>query len=131
METKFNDFLNEYGGPYKTAGFRYSKPSIEYVFSLNMIVNPEINIQKLTKDFKDIFDKYKLEQDNFNFMKEDDDIYNLRINLTAYSKLEIESAMQVILKEIMKLYNNDIIFIAESLSIEGPDNEIKRKPIGY
>ena len=131
METKFNNFLNEYGGPYKAAGFRYSEPKIEYTFSVIVLVNTELSIIKLNNDIKNILKDNRIEEDNFNFMKESGDQYELRINMTAYSNLEIIAACEVILKKLTELYPEDINVIIETMDVTGGDIDVKRNPIGF
>ena len=110
MIIKFENFLNEYRGPYGTVGFRYSTPTDEYTLDLNMKYtqdNENVIKNALSKydiSYKDI----KIERPYFGALQ------TLKLKFVVYSELEAVSVINSILSE---LKNNNIFFEEESINI--------------
>ncbi|MCK9415320.1 hypothetical protein M0Q97_01525 [Candidatus Dojkabacteria bacterium] len=133
LNTKFSEFVNEYAGKNKTLGFRYSKPNSKFTFAF-LVESLYYDVNDI---FKDIFDEIKLEEDNFTIKKIDQEenvyFFEVVIDLTAYSNLEVIAAFRSIVKESK---NYDIEIILKSFSIfengEPIENIFKaKKKIGY
>lgn len=131
MKVNFDEFLNEYGGPGKTVGFRYSKPSIKYEFSIITVLNPELNKNKIKEDILKTLKDIKAEEDFVKFVHEKDDAYKLSIGMTAYSKFEVLSMAKSLFTKIKDQYDENIIFIIDSIELTGSDVESKTRPIGF
>ena len=131
MKVNFDEFLNEYGGPGKTVGFRYSKPSIKYEFSIITVLNPELNKNKIKEDILKTLKDIKAEEDFVKFVHEKDDAYKLSIGMTAYSKFEVLSMAKSLFTKIKDQYDENIINIIDSIELTGSDVESKTRPIGF
>lgn len=128
---KFSN-LNEYGGPGKTAGFRYSKPNIEYLFTCNIEIGQKIDskhakeyIGELLKELKVNEDWYKLTKSFDNQLVDlmnDLDVYQLQISLTVYNYLEVESMIDSMVNIIKDDGLSEIfVFDFSSINIDGDD----------
>ncbi|MCK9477014.1 MAG: hypothetical protein M0R46_13900 [Candidatus Muirbacterium halophilum] len=144
MKTKFYEFLNEYGGPGRTIGFRYSDPVDEYGFLIYILVDTEyIDADSLREDIKDILVDNKIGEDYFDFTLENDymqyDVYKLEIGMKGYSKYELQSLIGVVLDAISEMYSDEIdnerlIIVGDQLQVKGPDVDIeptKKSKIGF
>jgi len=133
MKIKFEDFLNEYGGPNQTIGFKYTKKQTEeYTLNLGILINPENSISEVEEIIQNILNKFNVGEDWFEIVKDNkndptDLLYVLRIALKAYNELEIESLKHLLEKELKKY--PDIIQVAPLYGIEG--SEIVKKKLGY
>jgi len=121
MKTKFNDFLNEYGGPGKATGFRYSNPTLEYKFSVGLVINPILELNDVTKSIQELLDENHVEEDVMKMEHLMGDVYLLIIELKAYSKFEIDSMLNVVLDEIVDMFGEDIEILVETIMIVGDD----------
>lgn len=130
---KFKDLLlNEYGGPNKTAGFRYSKPDVEYVFSVLVDIDRKLKPEQVKDYILEILKELKVNQEWFDFKREIDnqfielmsdfDTYKLEIALKVYNYLDVVSMLSSIIKIIKddKL-DKTIIIDVESVNIDGDD----------
>ncbi|NPV13201.1 MAG: hypothetical protein HPY57_15650 [Ignavibacteria bacterium] len=131
MKTEFDKFLNEYGGPGKAIGFRYSEPSINYTFSINVVVNPELKPVFVKNIIKDIFKKHNVGEDSISFRHVGADEYKLTIKIKGYSKYEIISMIDLLMKNVNKKLRDDVLFIFDSIDLQGRDIEVKNRPIGF
>lgn len=142
MKTKFYEFLNEYGGPGRTIGFRYSDPVDEYGFLIYILVDTEyIDADSLREDIKEILENKKVNEDYFLFDKDSEygelDVYKLEISMKAYSKYELQSLIGVVLDAISEMYSDEIdnerlIIVGEQIQVKGPDvDETKKRKIGF
>lgn len=131
MKVNFDEFLNEYGGPGKTVGFRYSDPSIKYEFSIITVLNPELDKNEVKQDILKTLKDINAEEDFIKFAHERDDAYKLSIGMTAYSKFEVLSMVKTLFTKIKDQYEEDVIFIPDSTELSGSDIEPKNKPIGF
>lgn len=141
MKTKLNDFLNEYGGPGRTIGFRYFEPKNKYDINIPIIIDTDmIDILTLTEDVEQILIDKNIEEDSFEFVEIDDTDeylkYILNIKLTAYSKYEVQSMINTVLDNVVELYKDEVeseklIIIGDKISTSGPDLNDKSKKIGY
>lgn len=127
MVTAFYDFINEYGGPGRAIGFRYSEPNIDYKFSIHTVINPKIGVKKIEKMIKDIFKKYNVGEDKLKFKHVGADQFELSIKIKAYSKYEVLSMINLLFNEVNKEIGDNIIFILDSINIEGKDLNVERK----
>jgi hypothetical protein len=141
MKTKFKDFLNEYGGPGRTIGFRYSAPSIEYGVLVPIIINDNVDVDGLKSDIKEILDRNNVEEDFFNLEQVEDEQqgytpYELEIQMKGYSKYELQSMVSVVLDNVAELYeddlrNEDMYILGDRIAVKGADLDPKSKPLGY
>jgi len=135
METKFNKFLNEYGGPGRAVGFRYSEPSIDYKFSINVILNPEIKIKTFINFIKKVFTENNVGEDSMTFNHLGKDEYILTIKMKGYSKFELMAMIDLLFKKIKSKFEDDVYFVMESVQLDGSDiyetEEEQKKPIGF
>ncbi len=121
MKTKFEDFLNEYNGPGKAVGFRYSNPTIEYTFSVILSINPEKNIKVLRRSLYKLLKEFNVEEDWFHFRKFKNDTYKFEISMKGFSKYELSSMIGKLLKKIKEDFSDDIIINTETIEIKGED----------
>lgn len=131
MVTRFDEFLNEYGGPGRAIGFRYSEPNIDYTFSIHTVINPDIGYEKIQKTIEDIFKKNNVGEESIEMIHKGGDTYELKIKIKGYSKYEILSMTNLLLNEVHKKVGKDVIFILDSIDLEGKDIEVKQNPIGF
>lgn len=134
MEIKFDKFLNEYGGPGKAVGFRYSKPTIDYEFSINAVINrKKLTPFKVKTTIAKIFKEAKVEEDSINFNHVGADEYKLTINMKGYSKFELLSMTDFLFKKVKDELQEDIKFILDSMNVLGSDlnDTEQQKPIGF
>jgi hypothetical protein len=133
MKIKFEDFLNEYGGPNKAVGFNYTKKQTEeYTLNLGILINPENSISEVKDIIQNILNTFNVGEDWFEIIKDDPDnseccLYILRVALKAYNELEIKSLKHLLEKELEKYPN--IIQVAPLYGIEG--SKTVKKKLGY
>jgi len=142
MKTKLEDFVNEYGGKNKAAGFRYSEPTTKYIFGVPLMVSNDIDIEEVKKNVGLILNENNVEEEYFKITSVkgivDFEIYEekglsphyLEVGLLAYSDFELESAIRIILVGISEKYSEtEIIILAKMLdtNIKKPE----RKKLGY
>jgi hypothetical protein len=127
METNFNEFLNEYGGPRKTIGFRYSEPNIDYTFSIVLIINPALKSSTVKSDIAKIFKEANVEEDWIKLVHEKGDGYKLTIGMKGYSKFELLAMTNVLFKKVHEKFKEDIVFILDSVELTGADIDDKTK----
>lgn len=154
--------INElYEGPGKRIGFKpqYMKPKEEYIISVDMIIDPSVDIPHFRKSIKQIIKScgiienwYRLtkfnkdgdlEVDNDTYShievpslepkdeEEPNNIYTLAIALTAFHKYEAESALNEILGTIMDKYGDKIFFDEKHINLGGTDIDTDPKKIGF
>lgn len=136
MKTRFKEFLNEYGGPGRTIGFRYSKPTLEYGFKAPLLISDNINIDELKNNIQEILKNNNIQEDYYEFDKikefSDKTLYGLEVSMKAYSKYELNSMIGVILNKLTEIYNNkeDFDILYNNILFKGPDSNQVRK-IGF
>jgi hypothetical protein len=134
MKTKFKEFLNEYGGPGKTIGFRYSEPTSEYSVSLSFAINKNvIDIKDVESLIKTTLDENDVEEDSITITESDSSFelvkYDLEITMKGYSKYELIAMFNLVLEELTKTFDsNNFMVIQDSINAKGPDIK-KEQPI--
>lgn len=143
--------LNEevYEGPGKKIGFKYSglEPKEEYIISVDLIINPKLDLDSVRRSIKRILTKCKVTENWFRLTKynkegdievpgdEPGDVYTLAIGLTAYARHEASTALNEILFAIMDKYGRtdppDIFFDEKHINLGGTDLDIEPSRIGY
>ena len=136
MKTKFDDFLNEYGGPGKTLGFPYSKPNRLYDIKLPLSVSSDINMEEMDKNIASIMLNKNIEEDNFKLLLSDDDSwfeggkeYILNIQMKVYSENEVQSAINVIIDVLVKIYGDKIKVHGDKIVAKG--DVPQKKKLGF
>jgi len=129
MKVTFNEFLNEYSGPKKAIGFRYSKPTNEYKLSLKIFVNETEEV--VNKQIEEILKKNEFEEDDFTLTLIEDGEYDFEINFKLYSGGEIQGAISTFLLGLKNAYP-DFKFDEDSIKIDGePESYKAKKVVGY
>ena len=131
MKVTFNEFLNEYGGPNKAIGFRYSKPTNEYKFSLIFVVEYGVTEDELNSQIEEILRKNEFEEDSFTLTEIDGGEFEIEMKLKLYSGAEIQGVMQTFLTEMSEIHN-EFGINQESIKIDGEaPSYTAKKPVGY
>jgi hypothetical protein len=128
MKTKFKEFLNEYGGPGKAVGFKYSEPTSEYAVSVLMAIDDEfIDIDDVHTIINQVLDENNAQVDSVTITefeeKDEYTVYKLEIIMKAYSKYELNSMFNLVITKLSEIYEGDdnFIIVDDSLVSEGPD----------
>jgi len=133
MEIKFDKFLNEYGGPGKAVGFRYSEPSIDYKFSIHLLINPSLRPIIVKNGIKKVFKEEKVGEDLITLNHVGKDEHILTIKMKGYSKFELMSMIDLLFKKVKEIFKDDIEFIIESIELFGSDiyEEEPKRQVGF
>lgn len=148
MKIKFKEFLNEYGGRGRAAGFRYSEPTKEYGFSVPILFESNIDINDIRDNIEKILKEENVEEDYFKFEKlsndeirsiiinniDENDYFNykemffegltsylLEISMKAYSKYELRSMISIVTNRLSKIYNKEMLILIDRINIKGDD----------
>jgi len=122
MKTQFDKFINEYGGPGRTIGFKYSEPSNKYIFSICAVINPDLDTHGLEKEMKKMLKSFKAEEDYLKVKNIGADSYEIKIAMKAYSKYEVLAMAKEFFKAVFNKYGKgNIIFITDSIQLGGID----------
>jgi hypothetical protein len=128
MITKFYNFLNEYTGPYRSAGFKLQKPEDRFKFNIFIKYGP-----KNEKIIKNILSKYDIYYDVLKLYKADTesgdspDAQKLDLTFLSYNEYEAGSIISSILFELNK---NSVAFDPTTIEVN-PLNKTEKKPIGF
>jgi len=128
MKIKFEDFLLEYTGPYKKAGFKIGSENRDiYDFDCTIKIESE-NEEEIKNKLKNILNEYDIDYTELSIQKETDEFHKLNISFKSYNEYEAYSLVDTVINDALKntLFKLDINSINLKLPGEPPIERNKK-----
>ena len=124
MKTKFEDFLIEYTGPYKAAGFKFGDktgPGETFDMDCVVVINPTKDKEEVKNKIEEILKQYDVDYESISIDPLQEDAYTLNMTFKSYNQYEAHSVINTVLVDALKKLPDTFNIDLRSLKFQQKD----------